>query len=219
MAEYPEQMQATRAGLVGRQRELGRLRARLDTTAAGKGGIVLVGGEPGIGKTRLLTEMAEEARAAGWRVLWGRAYDGEGMPAYLPFAEALREYVRACPLDPLEEQLGDGAADVALIVPDLQRRVQALAPSPALSPEHERYRFFESVSDFLLNVAGVGTAGVGGRGPNGPASGESGVGADFDVDREAEAVTTAAAADQCQEGPGDAARPTPDTQPGSSARP
>jgi len=65
-----------------------------------------VAGGPGIGKTRLLAELAARARADGWTVLAGRAYDIEGMPPCLPFIEALQAYVRICPPDRLRAQLG-----------------------------------------------------------------------------------------------------------------
>src|SRR5687767_10563999 len=76
--------------LVGREGELATLLGRLADAGRGQGGVALVAGEPGIGKTRLLAELADRAGAAGWTVLVGHAYDTEGMPPYLPFIEALR---------------------------------------------------------------------------------------------------------------------------------
>jgi DNA-binding NarL/FixJ family response regulator/tetratricopeptide (TPR) repeat protein len=151
---------AGRARFVGRQDELAMLQDRMDAAGRGAGSVVLVAGEPGMGKTRLLTELAERARASGWLVLTGRAYDTEGMPPYLPFVEALREHVRACPDDVLRAELGRGAADIALLVPELRERLTDLQPSPTISPEQERYRLFESVTDFVLAIA----RGAGGRG-------------------------------------------------------
>ncbi|MGH2584078.1 MAG: AAA family ATPase, partial [Dehalococcoidia bacterium] len=140
---------AGRAPLVGRVRELETLLRWLEAAAAGTGGLVLLAGEPGIGKTRLLTELSERARAAGWQVLVGHAYESEGLPAYLPIVEALRGHVRACPPDLLAAQLGDAAPYVARILPELEHRLPALPAARALSPEYERYRLFESVADFL----------------------------------------------------------------------
>ena len=71
-------------GFVGRERELAALLGSLEEVADGQGRLMLVTGEAGIGKTRLLTEFTERARAEGWRVLIGHAYDSEGMPPYLP---------------------------------------------------------------------------------------------------------------------------------------
>ena len=143
----------SRPPFVGRGHELGSLLERLDRAAQGEGGVSLVAGEPGIGKTRLVSELAERARAAGWQVFFGRTDQSEGMSPYVPFIEAVRDYVRTCPLDDLRTQLGDGAPEVALLIREVRNRLPDLRESPTLSAEHERYRLFESVSDFLLNVA------------------------------------------------------------------
>ena len=76
---------------VGRVRELGQLERALDTARAGSGTAVLVGGEAGIGKTRLSSELAARARDAGFEVLLGRSIDlvGTELP-YQPLVEALR---------------------------------------------------------------------------------------------------------------------------------
>ncbi len=150
-----------RRPFMGRERELTALWARLALAGQGHGGVVLVAGEPGVGKTRLVMELADRARAEGWLVLVGRAYDSDGMPPFLPWAEALRDYVRACPSVELRTQLGDGAADVALIAREVRTRLPDLPARPPLSAEHERYRLFESVSEFLLNVARSRTEGTG----------------------------------------------------------
>src|SRR5215208_119794 len=90
-----------RPPLVGRQSEMATLLSRLEAAGRGEGGVVLVGGEPGIGKTRLMQALTERAAAQAWTVLVGRAYEAEGQPPYLPFVEALRDYIRTCPLDAL----------------------------------------------------------------------------------------------------------------------
>src|SRR5262245_56617053 len=79
---------------VGRTVELARLGQRLSDARAGRGAVVLLEGEAGIGKTRTLEELAETARAEGATVLWGRCYEGEAARPYGPFAEALTEYAR-----------------------------------------------------------------------------------------------------------------------------
>jgi predicted ATPase len=127
----------------------------------GHGGAVLVAGEPGVGKTRLVMELADRARAEGWLALVGRAYDSDSMPPYLLWAEALRDYVRACPRVELRAQLGDGAAEVGLVAREVHARLPDLPAGPPLSPEHARYRLFESVTEFLLNVARSRTSGTG----------------------------------------------------------
>jgi hypothetical protein len=86
--DFVDAPSVARTPLVGRERELALLDERLAAVGRGEGRLVLVAGEPGIGKTRLLAELAERAARGGWRVLQGRAYEPEGMQPYLPFAEA-----------------------------------------------------------------------------------------------------------------------------------
>ncbi|MBI3964092.1 MAG: AAA family ATPase [Chloroflexi bacterium] len=150
-----------RLQLVGRHRELATLLEHLEAAGSGQGGVVLVAGEPGIGKTRLVSELADRARAQSWLVLVGRSYESEGLPPYLPFIEALRGYVRACSLDALRSQLGPGAADVGLLVPDVRDRLPELEQNPTRWPDHERYRLFESVCDFLTAIARAQSPGNG----------------------------------------------------------
>ncbi len=75
---------------VGRRRELGEVRARLDDALEGRGSVVLIHGEPGIGKTRLAAEVCRDAHARGAVVAWGRCWDGDGAPAYWPFTQLAR---------------------------------------------------------------------------------------------------------------------------------
>src|SRR5258708_5097180 len=121
-------MTSARPPFVGRERELHSLLNNLDQAARRGGAVVLIGGEPGIGKTRLVAEVAARASADGWLVLTGRADEAEVMLPYLPFVEALRIYVRASGPDELREQLAEGAAEVALLVPDVRQRLSDLEP-------------------------------------------------------------------------------------------
>ncbi len=74
----------TSGSFVGRQREMAELKAVLDEALAGRGRLVMLAGEPGIGKTRTAQELAAHATQRGGQVLWGRCYEEEGAPAYWP---------------------------------------------------------------------------------------------------------------------------------------
>src|SRR5215831_15101609 len=87
--------------LVGRQRELESLWNQFEQSTTGRLRIALVAGEPGIGKTRLLREVAQRAEQTGASVLSGGASEAEGMPPYLPFLEALGQHIRIATLDEL----------------------------------------------------------------------------------------------------------------------
>jgi DNA-binding CsgD family transcriptional regulator len=148
----PLALAGVRPPLIGRRSELSGLRRRLERAGRGEGGIALVSGEPGIGKTRLLAEAAARAGADGWLVLGGRAYETEGMPPYLPVAEVLRAYLLVCPLDELRDLLGHGASEIARLVPEVRAYLPELPPA-APGQDDERYRVFESVTSFLLGIA------------------------------------------------------------------
>src|SRR5436190_21588162 len=83
--------------LVGRDREVAALSAGLSQLAAGRGGVTLISGEPGIGKTRLANEIATIAGERGIRVAWGRCWEAGGAPAFWPWQEAFAALAIAFP--------------------------------------------------------------------------------------------------------------------------
>src|SRR3954451_8696670 len=85
------QVQRPRGTLVGYEAELRALEELLECALAGDGGVALVAGEPGVGKTRLADELAAVARARGARVIWGRCWTGAGAPAYWAWTQVLRD--------------------------------------------------------------------------------------------------------------------------------
>ena len=83
------------APLVGRQHELDVLRLLRQRAGGGESQAVIVAGEPGVGKTRLLAASSAEAQAAGWQIVRGGAYELQGLSPYYPFVEALRSVGQA----------------------------------------------------------------------------------------------------------------------------
>jgi len=134
---------------VGRSSELDALRGAFDDAVSGRTRIVMVVGEPGIGKTRTVEELAVYASVRGAQVLWGHSYEGEiGVP-FLPFVEALRAFVRDLSeagqlLDPAA-----GCAEVATIVPELRDLHPQVPELPPLDGEAERHRLFDGIAAFV----------------------------------------------------------------------
>jgi tetratricopeptide (TPR) repeat protein len=138
---------------VGREREMAALRANLEDAVAGCGRLVLLVGEPGIGKTRTAHELAAHAQARGARVFTGRCYEGGGAPPFWPWIQIVRAYLHDCDLDTLRADLGAGAADIAQVIMEVRERFPQLPASLTLESEHARFRFFDSFTTFLKNVA------------------------------------------------------------------
>ncbi len=141
---------------VGRVRELEQL-AQIWTKAQSRHPqLVLLAGEPGIGKTRLSMAFARMVAENGAAVLVGRC-DEEGLVPYQPFVEALTWYVRVCSDGDLRAHLAaaGGGAELGQLLPDLLRRRPELPQPPPMSAESQRYRLFEAVSDFLASAGSL----------------------------------------------------------------
>src|SRR3954447_22752623 len=107
-----------------------RAAALLDAALAGHGALLLVRGEPGIGKSRLAETLAAHADRRGARVVVGRCWEAGGAPAYWPWVQALRAYLRDVEPGVLGARLGRDAAQLATILPELREQLPDLAGSP-----------------------------------------------------------------------------------------
>src|SRR5277367_3973922 len=92
--------------IVGRERELEIFRAAFDRMLAGRRQLVLIAGEPGIGKTRCAEAVADMAEEQGALVFWGRCYEEAGAPPYWPWVQILRSYIDASSLDKVRLSMG-----------------------------------------------------------------------------------------------------------------
>ncbi len=138
---------------VGRARTLERLSRALDSALAGRGRLVLLAGEPGIGKTRTAEEIGRVARERGARFQLGRCFEAEGAPAFWPWLQLLRALVSASSEERLRGALGHDAATLAQLVPELQGRLPASAQPAGLEGEQARFRLFDSLCGFLRRSA------------------------------------------------------------------
>ena len=138
-----------RTPYVGRETERAELERRVEQTVRGRGGMVLIGGEPGVGKTRLVEQVLDTARRRRCLALTGRCYEMAGTPPLIPFIETLEHYARVVPIDALGTALGDAAPEVARLAPDLRRLFPDM-PAPLVLPPEQQGRFlFKSYGEFL----------------------------------------------------------------------
>jgi predicted ATPase len=141
-----------RAPFVGRHWERALLERDLVSASHGLLRAATLEGEPGIGKTRLMSIFAEQAASYGMVVLQGGAFDAEGMPPYLPLLEALDPYIQSTSASDLKEQAASGATILGALFPALSAR---LGPVPAPYPlpqDQARLRLFEAMGAFLREI-------------------------------------------------------------------
>src|SRR5262249_2353090 len=115
--------------------------------------LFLLVGEPGIGKSRLAEEVVAQARAREARILVGRCWEAGGAPAYWPWVQSLRSYVREADSTTLRDQLGTGAGELAQILPELRQKIPGIPQPPSIESDSARFRLFDATSAFLRNAS------------------------------------------------------------------
>ncbi|MEE8204440.1 MAG: AAA family ATPase, partial [Dehalococcoidales bacterium] len=140
---------------VGREPELKQLQAAFDGAMSGQGALMMVVGEPGIGKTAVCEQLLTYVTLRGGKTLVGHCYEeGSLSLPYLAFVEAMRSYVLDRDPEDLKKELGSGATDVARIVSEIREKLK-VTPRKADNPEEDRYRLMQAVTGFLSNAASV----------------------------------------------------------------
>lgn len=141
---------------VGRERERSTLLQRLDAALASRGSLVLVEGEAGVGKTRLLSEVAEDARWRGMDILSGRAVHNGGRP-YAALAEALVAGLTPLRAQQLAQRLQPvWLRQLARLVPTLKdSRAEEPVTDAFLRPSDEQARMMESIALAFITLAGI----------------------------------------------------------------
>ena len=156
----PEQKSAThsdsnvldrlaRGVFVGREQELDRLRKAADASFAGHGELVMLVGEPGIGKTRTTREVETYARMRGAAVLWGMGHESAGAPSYWPWIQVGRSYGQAYDLAELTPDMDGKGAELVRIFPELAGQPNIGEPEEASDPEAAQFRLFDAYTTFV----------------------------------------------------------------------
>jgi DNA-binding SARP family transcriptional activator/tetratricopeptide (TPR) repeat protein len=155
--ELPAELGAGSATpLVGRRDELATLERWWSGEDSERERVLLLGGEAGVGKSRLLARTAHEVHASGAVVLAGRASE-EALVPYQPFLEAIGHYAFHASLPQLRAATQHSGSELTRLIPGLARRLPELpAPEPG-DPETDRYRLFEAVAGLLGQIAATGS--------------------------------------------------------------
>ncbi|MGA2769071.1 MAG: tetratricopeptide repeat protein [Candidatus Bathyarchaeia archaeon] len=152
----PRPIAAKEIPLIDRVEEMKLLKEAVDRTIQGEGGLVLLYGEAGIGKTRLARELRAYAHLRGMQVLYGRCpalFRMDGVPPYVLWSEVIRDYLENSSPEQLYRVVGFYPAEVAKLVPELGQKLRTIPQSFPISPEQEQNRLFEAVSQFITNIS------------------------------------------------------------------
>ena len=138
---------------IGRGPELQALLRSVPEQGGHSGRLVAVSGDAGMGKTRLIGEVADRARAKGKIVCWSQMAEDVGAPPYLSWTLALRSCLGQVDDAALRQDLGSGAIELADILPEIRDRLELAHAGAGESRVVSRYRLFDSVTRFLLNLS------------------------------------------------------------------
>jgi class 3 adenylate cyclase len=153
LPERLREMPAT--GYVGRLRERSRLTELWEQASEGSLRLAMVGGEAGVGKTRLSTHLAMQVHAHGATVLFGRCDEDLGVP-YQPWVQALDHLVREAPRSILDWHVQRYGGDLARLVPALRERVPTCPPPREGDPETARYLLYAAVAGLVQGMSEQG---------------------------------------------------------------
>ena len=148
----PSLLQPGRFAFVGRSDTIDGLWNSWKDVDVGARHLVLLAGEPGVGKTRLASELARRVAEAGGSVLAGRCDEDLGV-AYLPFVEALRHCCQHVPVERRRGVLGRLPGELQRLWPELPEVVPGLPPVLDADPETQRYRLFDAVVSWLATLS------------------------------------------------------------------
>ena len=137
------------AVIVGRGRELSLIRARLDALAQQEGSLLLIAGEPGIGKTTLLEALERQARHRGVPVHAGRSPAATGAPAFWPWVQVVESLAAGLDDDALKKACTGAARPVALLSATVAERTGRAVPLLGDDPQTQRFLLYEAVSAFI----------------------------------------------------------------------
>ncbi|MBF6589630.1 MAG: AAA family ATPase [Ktedonobacterales bacterium] len=139
--------------LVARDDHLAALRQLCERAASGVGHTVLVSGEAGIGKSRLVAEAKGFGAHANMRVLQGNCFEPDRAALYAPLLDLFRGLLATCSRDEIVQDLGAAGPELVKILPELTLYLPDLAPTPALDPEQEKRRLYDALARLFLRLA------------------------------------------------------------------
>ena len=141
------------ARLIGRDAERAQVLRGLHDAKSGRGSLILLFGDAGVGKSRLAEDALGAARQLGCHTLSGRCYEQEGTPALIPFIEVLDEASRLMPAAVFRQAIKASAPELATLMPELHRLFPDMPPPMELPPQLRQRFLFTNIREFLTRAA------------------------------------------------------------------
>src|SRR6476660_9763624 len=139
--------------LIGREPQLAGLRRVLTRAREGHGGVALIVGEAGVGKSRLLRAMTDEARGAGFFVLSGACFEAERSIPYAPLLDIVRLFAGAASPALVAHVLAPAASELVTIFPELAPLLPDAKANPTIDPESNKRRLFHALAQVITQLA------------------------------------------------------------------
>lgn len=153
--ETQQLMLPDKTPFVGRETELAQLDRGLENALRGRGSVVLIGGEPGVGKTRLAEELALRAKRKDMLTFTGHCYEMEGTLPYSPFVEILESTAESIAPDLFREAMGDSAPELARFAPEIKKMFPDIPPAADMPAEEDRRYTFNSIGRYMRRSSGM----------------------------------------------------------------
>lgn len=141
--------------LVGRATQVEQLIRALDWVRSGRGRVLTISGEAGIGKSRLVSEAISRATSQGFVWLQGNCYEPDRVLPYSPILELIRSYLAARPVEEWRRYLENAPQELIRLLPELGTHIQNISSAPPLEPPQERRRLFQTLTDLFLHPTAV----------------------------------------------------------------
>ncbi|MGE5099786.1 MAG: ATP-binding protein, partial [Deltaproteobacteria bacterium] len=139
--------------LIGREPEVVAVRRVLDGARGGTGQVALIVGEAGVGKSRLLRAMMDEARSAGFFILHGASFEAETSIPYAPLLDLVRLFAGSTSPALVSHALAPAATELVTIFPELRPLLSDATPSPTGDPDSDKRRLFHALAQTVATIA------------------------------------------------------------------
>ena len=136
--------------LIGRTRQFDSIVQHLEDFQAHKGMVILISGEAGIGKSRLVNETKTYSIGKEFVILQGNCFEPDRALPYAPFLDLLRTFILTLSPDQINQEFGSVATEMVQLIPELANVLPDLSYSATSNPDIEKHRIFQALTQFFV---------------------------------------------------------------------